>query len=138
MPTEVWRDAGRAKQFARPRTIQARIVMDQLAREVGIGAHKFCDEMIERAIDVAARQRRAGRPCRRYLRKPGFQTAERLLRKPAISRDLATEDRQQWGHLRRGVNLEDVVPRHRRGVRGIVVVERPNSGEGMEDLAPAR
>src|SRR5581483_12431537 len=56
----------------------------------------------------------------------------------AVGCDLAAKDRKQRRTFERTLDLENIVPRHRGGILGVVVVERPDAREGMHDLVRRR
>src|SRR2546422_8110462 len=138
MASKIRAGTGRTQQFSRTCAVETRAVVDQRLREIGIVTGEIRREIIKCAGNVAAGQRLMRGPRRRQLRKPGSQALQRMFRKPAIGGDLAAEDRKQRRKLGCAVDLEDIVPRHCRRILRIVVIERPNTGESMNNIAILR
>jgi hypothetical protein len=138
MASKIRAGTGRPQQLPRARAVQTRAVVDQRLREIGIVTGQIRREIIKCAGNVAAGKRLTRSPRRRQLRKPGSQALQRMFRQPAIGGDLAAEDRKQRRKLGCAVDLEDIVPRYCRRILRIIVIERPNTGESMNDIAILR
>jgi hypothetical protein len=67
--------------------------------------------------------------------KPGHQTPQSMFSQSAIGSDLAADDRHRRRNLRRAVDFQHILPRHRGRILRIVVIERPDAGESMDDIA---
>ena len=135
-PAEIGERAGGADQGTGAGAVKPAVVLEQGSGHPRIVATEIAEELLEIGIgDVAARQMRVRRPGLAHRRKERLDAVQRVLGELAEGGDLAAEDRQQRRLARRRVELENIVARHRAWVVGVVVVERPDTGEGIDDIA---
>jgi hypothetical protein len=101
------------------------------AGEVGVRPVRGADP----GTQVAARQRRPVGPGAARHRQRTGQQVRGFLGELAEGRDLAAPHRQERRAL--GVEFEQVVPRHGRGIAGLVVEKGPHPGIGPDHVGRA-
>src|SRR5690349_12841607 len=102
------------QQFARPRSVKARIASYERWRQKRkLAAERAAERLEVAARHIAARQRRARRPFPRLAAKARQDLAQRMLRELAVGRELAAVDREQGRGALGRVDVEGVVARHR-------------------------
>ena len=87
---------------------------------------------------IAARERRAVRPATRAAAERVLQFFEHGFGEAPIGRELAAEDRQQRGMLRRLRELDSIVARDARSALRCVVEQRPHAGVRPAHVARRR
>ncbi|PAV69772.1 hypothetical protein WR25_25874 [Diploscapter pachys] len=128
-----------AQHRRHPGAIGARQPPQQRRRQPWPRPHQRRHERLEiPAGQVATRQHRPRRPRPRYIRQHRAQLRQRMFGELAIGRDLTAENAQHRRPPRRRVEVEHIVARHRRGIAGMVVVQRPDPGIAPHDIALAQ
>src|SRR6476620_3611858 len=84
---------------------------------------------------VATGQRRVAGPRAGNVRKETREIVERMLGKPAMCRELSAKYRQKRRRAVRRIEIEGVIPRHRRDIVRAVVEKRPDARISPDDIA---
>ena len=140
MRAEIGQASRAFQQRGGARAVEPAVMQREVAGQPGELLAEGSEPAVE-ILHVAAGQRRARGPRLRHAGEERAQLVERMLRQLAIGRDLAAEDRQDRRRCavrQLGIDVEDVVARHRRGILGVVVIERPDTGEAVHDVGAGR
>src|SRR5439155_26527261 len=98
-------------------------------------------EILDQGLDalgpaqIASRQMLAFRPIAGHLRTIGFELLEGVFGKLAVGGDLAAEHRQKRRLAGVAVDVQDIVAGNRGRIGGIIVIEGPDPGKGLHDIA---